>query len=93
MRLAVHVRPRSSRIAVGGTHDGALVVRVTEPAERGRATEAALRAVADALAVPRRSVRLAHGSTGRRKVLEVDVADPTRPAVEALVMALRSGRP
>lgn len=85
------MRPGSSRTAVGGSHDGALVVRVTERAERGVANDAVLMAVADALSVPRRSVRLAHRSTSRRKVLEVDVVGPTRRAVEARVAALRSG--
>jgi uncharacterized protein YggU (UPF0235/DUF167 family) len=71
MRLEIHVRPNGSRTAVGGTHDGALIVRVVEPATAGRATAAALGAVADALGVPRRSVALVRGATSRRKIVEV----------------------
>lgn len=71
MRLEIHVRPNSSRTLVGGTHSDALVVRVAAPAERGRATQAALAAVADALRVPRDSVKLVRGPTSRRKVLDV----------------------
>jgi uncharacterized protein YggU (UPF0235/DUF167 family) len=83
MRLEIHVHPGASRNAVGGTHDGALIVRVTDPAERGRATRSALRLVADALAVPPQSVNLVRGSTTRRKLVEITIATAAeRPAVE-----------
>jgi uncharacterized protein (TIGR00251 family) len=75
MRFSIRVRPGSSRTTVGGTHDDALVVRVTARAVDGAATEAALTAVADALGVRRRQVVLVSGATSRTKVVEVD-ADP-----------------
>lgn len=75
MRLSIRVRPGSSRALVGGEHDGALVVRVTERAVDGRATQAALHAVATAFGVHRRSVRLVSGPTSRTKVVEVDGAE------------------
>jgi uncharacterized protein len=65
VRLEINVRPSASSTTVGGEYDGLLVVRVIESTDRGRATEAALAAVAEALSVPRRSVTLAGGaSTG-----------------------------
>ena len=73
MRVEIYVRPSSSRSLVGGDFDGALVVRVVEPAAGGRATEAALNAVADAVDVPRRSVSLVRGARSRRKLVEVEV--------------------
>jgi len=72
VRVEIYVRPNSSRAAVGGDFDGALVVRVAEPPDAGRATEAAVRAVAAALGLPRRSVTLVRGATSRRKLLEVE---------------------
>jgi uncharacterized protein YggU (UPF0235/DUF167 family) len=74
MRVEIHVRPNASKAAVGGTHDRALVVRVREPAEGGRATAAALKAVAAALQVPNGSVTLVRGATTRRKLLQVATA-------------------
>ncbi|MFI7589867.1 DUF167 domain-containing protein [Spongisporangium articulatum] len=71
MRLTVRVHPRSRRPGVGGEHDGALVVRVREPAVDGRATAAVLEALADALGVARRDVLLIRGSTSRTKTVEV----------------------
>ncbi|RBY79743.1 DUF167 domain-containing protein [Blastococcus sp. TF02A-26] len=71
MRVALRVRPGAGRTAVGGSHDGALVVRVAAPAVDGRATEAALTAVASALGLRRRDVVLVTGATSRTKVVEV----------------------
>ena len=76
MRVTVRVRPRSARPGVGGQHDGALVVRVSAPAVDGRATEAALRAIAAAFGVRRRAVTLIAGAASRTKIVEVAGADP-----------------
>ncbi|HEU0130124.1 MAG TPA: DUF167 domain-containing protein [Mycobacteriales bacterium] len=70
-RLAIRVRPGSPRTAVGGAYGAALVVRVSARAVDGAATEAALRAVAEALGVRRADVTLVTGATSRDKVLAV----------------------
>jgi hypothetical protein len=90
VRITVHVRPNATATRVGGMHDGALVVRVQAPAERGRATEATLEALADALGVPRRVVSLVSGATGRRKVVEVALHPADGATVESRLDALRS---
>lgn len=69
--MTIRVRPGAGRTAVGGSYDGALVVRVAARAVDGRATEAALRAVADALGVRRRELTLVTGATSRTKVVEI----------------------
>lgn len=74
MRITIQVRPGSSRAAVGGAHDGALVVRVNARAVDGRATDAALRAVAGAFGVRRSAVTLVSGATSRRKIVDVEGA-------------------
>ena len=72
----LRVRPGAGRTIVGGSHDGALVVRVAAPPVEGRATEAALVAVADALGLRRREIVLVSGATSRSKVIEVPDGDP-----------------
>jgi uncharacterized protein YggU (UPF0235/DUF167 family) len=76
VRLTVRVQPGASRPKVGGSHDGALVVRVAARAVDGRATDAALAAVADAFGVRRRDVTLVRGATSRTKVVDVAGGDP-----------------
>jgi len=81
--VTIRVRPGSGRTVVGGSHDGALVVRVGERAVDGRATEAALVALATALGLRRREVALVTGATSRTKVVEVP--DASAGAVGALL--------
>jgi uncharacterized protein YggU (UPF0235/DUF167 family) len=71
VRLSIRVQPGASSTAIGGRHGDALVVRVVEPADRGRATAAALGVIAEGLGVPRSSVSLLHGAHLRRKVVEI----------------------
>jgi hypothetical protein len=80
--VAVRVTPGSARTAVGGRRGDALVVRVTEAAVDGRATEATLAAVARALGVSRSAVRLSRGASSRDKLLAVDA--PTAEVVKRL---------
>ena len=78
LRVPIRVRPGVSRPGVGGAYDGprgrALVVAVAARAVDGKATEAALRAVAQALGVPRRALTLVAGASSRDKV--VGIAQP-----------------
>ncbi len=73
--IAIRVQPGASRTRVGGGYPGrygpALVVRVGAPAVDGRATAAAIGAVADALGLRRADVTLHRGATSRDKVLAV----------------------
>jgi uncharacterized protein YggU (UPF0235/DUF167 family) len=71
--VAVQVRPRSHpKVELT---DAGLVIRVAEPPEKGRATEAARRALADALDVPPSAVALRTGPTSRRKTFTVEGLD------------------
>jgi uncharacterized protein (TIGR00251 family) len=80
VRAAIRVKPGASRTFVGGSYaapDGpALVVAVNSPAVEGKATAAALKALAKALGVRAADVQLVSGHTSRTKV--VDVPDSCR---------------
>ena len=93
LRVPIRVRPGASKPRVGGAYDGprgrALVVAVAARAVDGGATEAALRAVAEALGVPRRAVTLVVGAASRDKV--VAVAGPVDAAAARLARLLESG--
>jgi uncharacterized protein len=89
MRVTVRVKPGSSRVGVGGDHDGALVVRVSARAVDGKATEAALRALATALGVRRGEVSLASGASSRSKLVDVVSPDCTDAELEERIQRLR----
>ena len=72
--VAVQVRPRSQP-GIELT-DAGLVIRVAAPPEKGRATEHARRALAEALDVPPSNVELRSGPTSRRKSFTVEGITP-----------------
>ncbi|HEY7488265.1 MAG TPA: DUF167 domain-containing protein [Streptosporangiaceae bacterium] len=84
LRVAIRVRPGAAKTRVGGTYGDSLVVKVAARAVEGKATEAALAAMAAALGLRPRAVRLVSGATSRDKVVEVDgdVAQLTRRIAE-----------
>jgi uncharacterized protein len=90
--IAIRVRPGASGTRVGGRYEGALgpalTVAVTEPAVDGRATQAAVRAVARALGLRHADVFVQLGAASRDKLLAVD--DPP-PDLAARLAALRDG--
>jgi uncharacterized protein (TIGR00251 family) len=73
--LRLKVTPSASRDAVMGWEGNVLRVHVRAPAQRGKANEAVLRLLADALGVDRRRLRIVRGETSRQKVLSVDDLD------------------
>jgi uncharacterized protein YggU (UPF0235/DUF167 family) len=76
VRITIRVRPGSAHPGVSGQHDGALIVRVSARAVDGKATEAALGAVAAAFGVRRGDVTLVAGASGRTKIVDVAGGDP-----------------
>jgi len=90
----LRVKPGAARTKVGGGHAGpygpALVVSVHAAPVDGRATEAALVAVADALGLRRRDLMIRAGHASRVKL--VAVTDPPTDLAERLA-ALRGPVP
>jgi uncharacterized protein (TIGR00251 family) len=74
-RLRVRVSPGARRGGVAGRVGEAWKLRVTAPAEGGRANEAVVRLLAETVDVPRRQVALVSGHTAREKVVELEGVD------------------
>src|SRR5262249_9802966 len=84
-RLDVRVVPRARRTSIEGGRDGRLLIRATAPPVDGAANDATIAALADALHVPRRSVRVVSGASSRYKTVEV-------ASIGAAEVAARLGR-
>jgi uncharacterized protein (TIGR00251 family) len=85
----VHVQPRAGATQLTGRHGRALKVRVTAPPVDGRATDAARRALADALGVAPAAVSLLSGDHSRAKRFVVTglAPDDAIARIRALVAA------
>ena len=85
MQITIRVKPGSAHPSVGSERDCALIVRVSARAVDGRATEAALAAVADSFGISRSAIRLIAGASSRTKIVDIDADDP-RPLASLLAI-------
>jgi uncharacterized protein len=71
-RLQLRVSPGAARSAVVGRHGAAWKVRVAARAEDGKANDALVRLLSDALAVPQHHVRIVSGHASRDKTVALE---------------------
>jgi uncharacterized protein (TIGR00251 family) len=65
------VQPRASRAGLGPVVGDRLRVAVTAPPVDGKANEAVVRALAEALGIARSAVEIVRGESGRRKTVRL----------------------
>lgn len=86
--IPVKAQPGARRNGLAGEHAGALKVQVTQAPERGKATNAVLDTMADALRLKRSQVSLLSGATSPQKRILVsgvslaDLAERLRSLLE-----------
>jgi uncharacterized protein len=71
VNFAVYVTPRAGRSEVAGERQGALWVRLAAPPVEGKANAALVELLSKQLGVPKGSVTLVSGATGRNKRVRV----------------------
>ena len=71
LEIMIHAQPRASRSEVVGLHGDALKVRLAAPPVDGAANAELIRVMAKVLGVPKSSVEVTHGHSGRSKVVRV----------------------
>ena len=76
VRVRLRVSPGSSRAQIVGRYADGWKVRVAAAPEHGRANDAVLRLLADALSVPRESLTIVSGHSGRDKIVELSGVGP-----------------
>ncbi|HKJ84288.1 MAG TPA: DUF167 domain-containing protein [Mariprofundaceae bacterium] len=67
--LNIHAQPGARQMQLRGLHGDAIKVSVREPAQDGKANEAIISFVADAVGLAKQCVSLASGHTSRKKRL------------------------
>jgi uncharacterized protein len=71
-RIAVKAHPRAKRTAITGRFGDAYKVDLAAPPVDGKANEECVRYFAELAGVPRSSVRVVQGASGRMKVVEIE---------------------
>ncbi len=75
-RIKVRVQPKASRNQVVGYAGEALRLRVTAPPEGGKANEAVVSLLAQALDIAKSRVRIVRGHSSRDKLVAVEAMTP-----------------
>ena len=75
-RLRLRVAPGARRPGIAGRHGAGWKIRVAQPPEDGRANEAVLALLAQALDLPRSAVSLVSGHAARDKIVALDGIEP-----------------
>lgn len=71
MRITVYAKPGAKKVAISRITENEYEVSVVEKPEKGRATSAVRRALADFLNIPQSRLSLVMGETSRTKVFEI----------------------
>jgi hypothetical protein len=69
--LTLHIQPGAKRTEAMGLHGDALKIRLAALPVEGAANSALLEFLAGVFDVPQRQVSLRHGTSSRRKVVEI----------------------
>jgi uncharacterized protein (TIGR00251 family) len=86
-RLSLRVSPGAKSSAVVGRYGERWKIRVTAPAESGRANEALLELLAGALGITRSRLRVVSGTGSRDKIVEVTGIDAEESERQLLASA------
>jgi len=71
MKISVTVKPNAREEKVEKISDGEYRVAVHESAHEGKANEGIVRLLAEYFDIPRSSVRIVTGYSGRKKIIEI----------------------
>jgi uncharacterized protein (TIGR00251 family) len=71
-RIAVKAHPRAKRTAIRGSFGEAYKLDLAAPPVDGKANEECVRYFAELAGVPRSSVTIVQGASGRMKVVEIE---------------------
>lgn len=72
MKLSLKVVPGASRSGIAGWLGDSLKVRVTAPAESGKANAAVIEVLSETLNIPKNFIEIVVGGASPRKVVEID---------------------
>ena len=71
-RIWVTVKPRAKKEEVRKTDDGEYLASVHAPPQEGKSNKVLIELLANYFSVPKTSVKIIRGQTGRRKMIEID---------------------
>lgn len=77
VRLALQIQPNAKRSGVAGCYGDLLKIRLHAQPVEGKANEALIAYLSEALDVPKSAVSITHGHAAKRKIVEIKASDLT----------------
>lgn len=71
MKIEIRVKPAAKKTEVEKQADGTYLVKVKEPADKGKANQAVIEVIAEYFAVPKQNVTIICGQTSRHKIVNL----------------------
>ncbi|WP_413559716.1 DUF167 domain-containing protein [Bdellovibrio sp. HCB209] len=72
VRLHLFIQPKSSKNQIVGPHNGLLKIKIAAPPVDGEANAELIEFLSKLFKVPKRSITLVKGDTGRTKTVDID---------------------
>ncbi len=82
VRLQLKVAPKSGRNAITGWMGDTLKLSVTAVPERGKANEAVIELLADALRVPKSAIQVLRGASSSQKLVQIEGLTETEVTIQ-----------
>ncbi|MDB5762732.1 MAG: hypothetical protein JWQ21_1727 [Herminiimonas sp.] len=86
IRVAVLIMPNAKKSEISGLFDDSLKIRLQAQPIEGKANDALIRYIAGLLDIPKSAIAIAHGATGKRKILEISARGLTVDAVKQALL-------
>ena len=93
LTLTLHVQPNARSSGFSGVHGDALKVRIAAPAADNKANSELVEFLSAACEVPKSAVAIRHGSTGRRKVVDLTGGPELEGRIAGLAVPAAAGGP
>ena len=87
MTIEIVARPGSQRRGLLRVEPRGLVIGLASPAEKGKANDELIAAIAALAEVPRAEVSILRGTSAREKIVRIATAQPTEVARQLCVLA------
>jgi len=84
--LTIRVQPNARRNEIAGLHGDSLKIRIAAPAVDNKANAALIEFLGEMLDVPKFSITIRRGATGRRKIVEITGGRELVVKLEALAV-------
>jgi uncharacterized protein (TIGR00251 family) len=88
--LTLHIQPNARASSVAGRHGDALKVKIAAPAVDDKANLELIDFLHQWFKLPIRDIKIKQGAHGRRKIVELNDADP---AIVAILASIDAGCP